>query len=102
MAWFQACRASAGAAPRLHVIKGAECRGPLDTILLQYGIQSSLAECADRSCHSKDEWFAGCRRGDTFDRQRHESGTEVKAITYSAMQINEKEGDAELFVIVDI
>ncbi|DBA84097.1 hypothetical protein WJX77_003967 [Trebouxia sp. C0004] len=40
--------------------------------------------------------------GDIFDRQRHESGTEVKAITYSAMQINEKEGDAELFVIVDI
>jgi len=29
-------------------------------------------------------------------------GTEVKAITYSAMQINETPGDAEVFVIVDI
>jgi SHS2 domain-containing protein len=29
-------------------------------------------------------------------------GTEVKAITYSAMQINERPGDAEIFVIVDI
>jgi SHS2 domain-containing protein len=29
-------------------------------------------------------------------------GTEVKAITYSAMQIREADGDAEVFVIVDI
>lgn len=42
------------------------------------------------------------RRGDIFDRRTHESGTEVKAITYSAMQINETKDDAELFVIVDI
>ena len=43
-----------------------------------------------------------CRRGERFDRQRHVSGTEIKAITDSAMQINEMEGDAEIFVIVDI
>ena len=43
-----------------------------------------------------------CRRGEKFDRTRHEIGTEVKAITYSAMQIREQEGDAEVFVIVDI
>ena len=43
-----------------------------------------------------------CRKGAIFDRQKHESGTEVKAITYSAMQINETMNDAELFVIVDI
>ena len=48
--------------------------------------------------------FSCCafRKGDIFDRQKHESGTEVKAITYSAMQINETKDDAELFVIVDI
>jgi SHS2 domain-containing protein len=33
---------------------------------------------------------------------QHEQGTEVKAITYSAMQIHERETDAEVFVIVDI
>lgn len=43
-----------------------------------------------------------CSRGEKFDRQRHECGTEVKAITYSAMQIREAQGDAEVFVIVDI
>lgn len=43
------------------------------------------------------------RRGEVFDRSRHECGTEVKAITYSAMQIREDAaGDAEVFVIVDI
>lgn len=39
-----------------------------------------------------------------FDRAKHASGTEIKAITYSAMQVNEATvlGDAEVFVIVDI
>jgi SHS2 domain-containing protein len=43
-----------------------------------------------------------CRRGERFRRGEHASGTEIKAITYSAMQIREQEGDAEVFVIVDI
>jgi SHS2 domain-containing protein len=37
-----------------------------------------------------------------FVRGKHATGTEVKAITYSAMQIREEDGDAEVFVIVDI
>lgn len=41
-------------------------------------------------------------QGEVFDRQRHVSGTEIKAITYSAMQINEADDDSEVFVIVDI
>jgi SHS2 domain-containing protein len=42
------------------------------------------------------------RRGSRFVPGRHEQGTEVKAITYSAMQIHERDADAEVFVIVDI
>lgn len=41
-------------------------------------------------------------KGETFDRARHETGTEVKAITYSAMNIIQNVDDAEVFVIVDI
>lgn len=41
-------------------------------------------------------------KGEVFDQSRHVSGTEIKAITYSAMQINETPNDAEIFVIVDI
>jgi len=40
--------------------------------------------------------------GETFDLNKHPQGTEVKAITYSAMQIHEKPGFAEVFVIIDI
>lgn len=42
------------------------------------------------------------RKGERFRRGEHASGTEIKAITYSAMQIREEPGDAEVFVIVDI
>jgi len=40
--------------------------------------------------------------GETFDLGKHPQGTEVKAITYSAMQIHEKDNFAEVFVIIDI
>ncbi len=42
------------------------------------------------------------RVGEIFDREHHEVGTEIKAITYSAMSIAEEEQDADVFVIVDI
>ena len=40
--------------------------------------------------------------GETFQLGKHPQGTEVKAITYSAMQINENENFAEIFLIIDI
>ena len=40
--------------------------------------------------------------GETFSLQKHPQGTEVKAITYSAMLINEKPDFCETFVIIDI
>lgn len=42
--------------------------------------------------------------GETFDLEKHPQGTEIKAITYSNMQIHDKpqEGRADIYVIVDI
>jgi SHS2 domain-containing protein len=40
--------------------------------------------------------------GEAFDLAKHPQGTEVKAITYSNMQIHEKAGRADLYVIIDI
>jgi SHS2 domain-containing protein len=41
-------------------------------------------------------------RGEKYQKQKHGQGTEVKAITYSNMQIYETETKAEVYVIVDI
>ena len=40
--------------------------------------------------------------GETYDLSRHPQGTEIKAITYSNMQIHEREDKSEIYVIVDI
>ncbi len=59
------------------------------------------AECG-RLCLKQAGVAGACRRGEVFDRQRHESGTEVKAITYSAMDVRQCGNEVEVFVIVDI
>ena len=40
--------------------------------------------------------------GEPFDLQKHPQGTEVKAITYSAMQIKKHDKGYDIYVIVDI
>lgn len=42
--------------------------------------------------------------GEPFDLSKHPQGTEVKAITYSAMQIvqDPEQGKVDIFVIIDI
>ncbi|XP_075244648.1 protein archease-like [Convolutriloba macropyga] len=40
--------------------------------------------------------------GEDFELSKHPQGTEVKAITYSNLQIHEKENMCDVFVIVDI
>lgn len=42
------------------------------------------------------------RYGDIYDPNRHSSGTEIKAITYSNMQIHQTPEKVDLYVIVDI
>ncbi|KAK9862279.1 hypothetical protein WJX84_005309 [Apatococcus fuscideae] len=41
-------------------------------------------------------------RGETFSKSQHVQGTEVKAITYSAMQVIETNQKTDIYVIVDI
>ncbi|KAJ8020783.1 Protein archease [Holothuria leucospilota] len=40
--------------------------------------------------------------GETFDLCKHPQGTEVKAITYSNMQVHDKDPTNDLYVIIDI
>lgn len=41
-------------------------------------------------------------KGEPFDRDKHEIGTEVKAITYSFMNIEEKDNKVEINIVFDI
>ena len=41
-------------------------------------------------------------KGEVMDINRHPQGTEVKAITYSGMKVEEKEGRCDIYVVVDI
>jgi len=46
--------------------------------------------------------IAAVGRGEKFSIQKHSQGTEIKAITYSNMQIHQNPGKCEVYVIVDI
>ena len=41
-------------------------------------------------------------KGEKFDKSRHEIGTEVKAVTYSFMTIEEKEDNIKIRIVFDI
>jgi len=41
-------------------------------------------------------------KGEKLDKNKHTTGTEIKAITYSAMRIIDNSEKAEIYVIVDI
>ncbi len=46
--------------------------------------------------------IAGEAYGEPFDPSRHEQRVEVKAVTYSLMEIKEKDGEYEVRVVFDI
>eukprot|EP00952_Eustigmatos_sp_NYUAD-ZCMA_P002744 12008-Eustigmatos_ZCMA.PRE.1 len=63
--------------------------------------------CCVHMCASRCQWVQCPRSFLNVARSvlrgcRHPQGTEVKAITYSNMQIHEKEFCSDLYVIVDI
>ena len=41
-------------------------------------------------------------KGEKFDKDKHDIGTEVKAITYSFLEINEKDDKVEIIMVFDI
>lgn len=75
----------------------------LDELLFGFSTDFFVASSLHIVSFDREKWQIKAEaRGEIFDRVRHVCGTEIKAITYSAMQINETSGDAEVFVIVDI
>ncbi len=60
------------------------------------------SEDTDPSKKKEDFVIKFSAYGAEYDRSKHVQGTEVKAITYSNMQIHEKKDRVDLYVIVDI
>ena len=56
-----------------------------------------------RNNHNNNVWkIVSSGKGEVMDIARHPQGTEVKAITYSGMKVEEKVGRCDVYVVVDI
>ncbi|MFX1496857.1 MAG: archease [Promethearchaeota archaeon] len=51
---------------------------------------------------NNDYYLKSIVKGEKFDKNKHEIGTEVKAVTYSYMNIQEKKDKFEIEIIFDI
>ena len=83
----------------------------MDTLLFKYMDELLFRFCTDNFCCKVVEIIEFDKvnfkivakgYGELFDQAKHPQGTEIKAITYSNMQIHETEDRADLYVIVDI
>jgi SHS2 domain-containing protein len=83
----------------------------LQSLLFAYMDEFLFRFCTDSFCPVKVEIISFNRNnfeillkayGELFNQAKHPQGTEIKAITYSNMQIHEGEEKSDLYVIVDI
>jgi SHS2 domain-containing protein len=84
---------------------------PLDTLVFTfldewlYRFHSTGFICTSVEVYSINEVEGTCKtrgKGEVFDMKVHKQGTEVKAITYSNLQVEKKEGRVDVYVIIDI
>ncbi len=80
--------------------------GFLDELLFLFSAEPFLiSKKLEITNFDLENWTINCRcYGEAFDLAKHPQGTEVKAITYSAMQIhdNKETNKVDVFVIIDI
>ena len=63
----------------------------------------TISEFHQRNNHNNNVWkIVSSGKGEVMDIARHPQGTEVKAITYSGMKVEEKVGRCDVYVVVDI
>ena len=76
----------------------------LDECLFVFCAEPYLCACVVEITEFDEQSFSikAKLRGEPFNLDKHPQGTEVKAITYSNMQIHSKDNDCEVYVIVDI
>lgn len=76
----------------------------LDECLFIFSVEPFLCACQVKITDFNEEEFSikATLRGEQFNLDKHPQGTEVKAITYSNLQIHHKPDDMEIYIIVDI
>ena len=75
----------------------------LDELLYMFSTNLFCCVKFEIETFDKNEFhIIGKAYGDIYDPSKHTPGTEIKAITYSNMQIHETEDKSDLYVIVDI
>ena len=75
----------------------------LDELLFTFSTEMFVPKAVTISKLDRAGWKIEAEGvGELFEQGRHRQGTEVKAITYSMMEVKETEGRAEVWVIVDI
>ncbi|KAJ8609077.1 hypothetical protein CTAYLR_010241 [Chrysophaeum taylorii] len=77
----------------------------LDELLFRFSADGIACATVDVRDITRGEHSVSARvdtTGERFDLAKHPQGTEVKAITYSNMQIHETTDRTDIFVIVDI
>ena len=76
----------------------------LDECLFVFSADSFLCACMVNITEFDEQNFSikAVLGGETFDLSKHPQGTEVKAITYSNMQIYNKPDNCECYLIIDI
>ncbi|XP_003747277.1 protein archease-like [Galendromus occidentalis] len=76
----------------------------LDEFLYSFSVEPNfIASKVEILDFNKETFSIKCRAfGETFDLAKHPQGTEVKAITYSNMQVWDDPDHHEVYVIIDI
>jgi len=75
----------------------------LDEWLFTFSTEFLVCTRLHITSFDRDNWKITCKGvGEKFDKKKHTSGTEIKAITYSCMNINETPERTDVHCIVDI
>lgn len=75
----------------------------MDEFLYQFCVDFKVCKKIEIVEFDRDNWKIRARGfGEVYDKSKHVPGTEIKAITYSAMQIKETPEKTDVYVIVDI
>lgn len=75
----------------------------LDELLFIFNTEFFVCKAIHIIKFDRETWEIEAKgSGETFSPETHAMGTEIKAITYSAMQVVEERDKSEVYVIVDI